>query len=464
MVNNILISRESIKELLDNLYETTKFKYLNSSMLYVVRYWLNLGKPIADVERLAFVAAIYDFQMRVETLKRNFLSILKYLEKEGLLFSDLSDPRISSIVCERVVRKNVGFFHRFDPKMSAFPLIVRAASSGLKDVAMAHVRKYGVESLPSALLRRAWEAISEALELPYEVVIRAKRSDSDPLGSVACILPKPDSKSVMKRLHLFLRWVARREEPDLGIWGFIPSGKLVVPLDNSIARSLGRIIDGEELRKNYSGLRKAMKFLRTINPDDPVKYDFPLSRPAILGWCKKSLQESDCDICYLNTICKGAKLWKNLARSRTDRKHESKEHAIAKELLKQRIRNMHREINCWTEKTIDHYLRPDVYCENSEVIVGEVKVLNKLPRRYESLEGPDQLVRYLKCLMSEGKCVTTAYLAYAISNKVKSYQIQQLKSMIEDKLYYGLINVDPKPTIELILIKKKGESYQKINA
>lgn len=431
-------------------------------MLYVVRYWLDLGKPIEDVETLAFVAAIYDFQMKVETLKRNFLAILNYLDKKGMLFSDMIDPTLTTAAYTEAVRANVGFFHRFDRKMNAFPLIVRAASSGLRHVAKEHLKKDSLETLPAKLLEKAWRTISDTLNVSYETAISIKRSTKSPLSNVACILPKPNSKSVMKRIHLFLRWVSRKEEPDLGIWDFIPSSKLLIPLDSSIARSLGRIISGEELKKNWSGLERAMEFLRSINPDDPVRYDFLLSRPAILGWCKKSLHESDCDICYLNSICRGAKLRNNLVSARTDYRHESKEHTIAKRMLKQHIQSMRREMKCWTERTIDHYLRPDVYCENGEVIVGEVKVLNKLPRRYESLEGPDQLVRYVKFLRSEGKRASTAYLAYAINNKeVVSYQIQQLKSMIEDKLYYGLINVDPKPTIKIIFIEKK-ENYQEM--
>jgi uncharacterized protein (TIGR02757 family) len=95
------------------------------------------------------------------------------------------------------------------------------------------------------------------------------------------LLPDPARGSACKRLHLFLRWMVRRDEVDPGGWVCVPKSKLVVPLDahmHTIARGLGFT------QRRQADLRTALEVtaaFRKINPDDPVKYDFALTRVGI---------------------------------------------------------------------------------------------------------------------------------------------------------------------------------------
>ena len=87
--------------------------------------------------------------------------------------------------------------------------------------------------------------------------------------------------SACKRLNLMLRWLCREDEVDVGGWAEIPTSKLLVPLDThmfQICRSLGAV---SGTIANMSAVIKITKAFSTIAPDDPVKYDFALTRLGI---------------------------------------------------------------------------------------------------------------------------------------------------------------------------------------
>ena len=103
----------------------------------------------------------------------------------------------------------------------------------------------------------------------------------DPDRICGHLLPDPEKKSACKRLHLFLRWMVRQDPVDPGGWNTVPQKQLVVPLDlhmHRIATLLGFT------RRKGADLKTAMEvtagFAR-LNPADPVKYDFCLTRYGI---------------------------------------------------------------------------------------------------------------------------------------------------------------------------------------
>ena len=44
------------------------------------------------------------------------------------------------------------------------------------------------------------------------------------------LIPDPSKKSAFKRFNLFLRWLVRKDEVDIGIWEDIPPSFLIIPL------------------------------------------------------------------------------------------------------------------------------------------------------------------------------------------------------------------------------------------
>jgi uncharacterized protein (TIGR02757 family) len=95
------------------------------------------------------------------------------------------------------------------------------------------------------------------------------------------LLPCPEKGSACKRLHLFLRWMVRSDAVDPGGWNDISPAKLIVPLDvhmHRICMALGMT------SRKQADLNTALEItqgFRVFVPEDPVKYDFALTRIGI---------------------------------------------------------------------------------------------------------------------------------------------------------------------------------------
>lgn len=95
------------------------------------------------------------------------------------------------------------------------------------------------------------------------------------------LLPSPQAGSACKRLNLFLRWMVRKDAVDPGGWDKVPASKLIMPLDVHVHRISLKL--GLTTRKQ-ADLRAACEItdaFRRIEPQDPVRYDFCLSRLGI---------------------------------------------------------------------------------------------------------------------------------------------------------------------------------------
>ncbi len=101
-----------------------------------------------------------------------------------------------------------------------------------------------------------------------------------PAGS-SFMLPHPDRGSACKRPLLFLRWMIRRDEVDPGGWNGVPPSKLVIPLDThmyQVAKALG--FTGRK-QANLKTALEVTEAFSMLCPEDPVKYDFALTRFGI---------------------------------------------------------------------------------------------------------------------------------------------------------------------------------------
>jgi uncharacterized protein (TIGR02757 family) len=126
-------------------------------------------------------------------------------------------------------------------------------------------------------LRPEHETVLPALAAWVELLRRAGGSARRDL--LSC----PRAGSACKRLNLFLRWMARCDDVDPGLWKSVPASKLIVPMD----LHMHRIALGWGLtRRKQADLKTALEVtaaFRAIAPDDPVKYDFALTRASMRG-------------------------------------------------------------------------------------------------------------------------------------------------------------------------------------
>jgi uncharacterized protein (TIGR02757 family) len=120
---------------------------------------------------------------------------------------------------------------------------------------------------------------------------------------VGYFFPRPSAGSGCKRLNLFLRWMVRRDEVDLGAWTGIPRAKLIVPLDTHVIR-LGRCL--RLTRYTSPGWRMAADItasLRAVDPVDPVRFDFSICHVGMMNACGFGRRQGDTQ-CPLKGICR----------------------------------------------------------------------------------------------------------------------------------------------------------------
>ncbi len=108
------------------------------------------------------------------------------------------------------------------------------------------------------------------------------------------LIPSAEKKSACKRLNLFLRWMVRKDAVDPGGWTKVPKSKLIIPLDthmHRIARELGLT------KRKQANLKTAIEVTNAFAafaPDDPVRYDFVLTRFGIHDEIKKLSLKEEC--------------------------------------------------------------------------------------------------------------------------------------------------------------------------
>ena len=95
--------------------------------------------------------------------------------------------------------------------------------------------------------------------------------------------PKPSASNPLKRWNLYLRWMVRKDEIDVGLWDFIDKRDLIIPLDTHIFK-IGQCLGWTKKRNpSYKAACEITEVLKAISPEDPLKYDFFLCHMVGIG-------------------------------------------------------------------------------------------------------------------------------------------------------------------------------------
>ena len=88
----------------------------------------------------------------------------------------------------------------------------------------------------------------------------------------------PEKKSNCKRLNMFLRWMVRQDKcgVDFGIWQQLKPSQLICPVDVHVARVAKRFNLLQRKQTDWNAAVELTQYLKTLDADDPVKYDFAL--------------------------------------------------------------------------------------------------------------------------------------------------------------------------------------------
>lgn len=212
-----------------------------------------------DREVVGLIAACLAYG-RVGHILRNLDRVLEVLgpsPHECLIRAD----------ARRLNKRLEGFKHRWTTAEELVAFLLGIASV---------LNRYG--SLERCFLERHRQDAESTVPGLIEFV-RALRGS----GAPTSLLSAPEKGSACKRLHLYLRWMVRCDDVDPGCWRGVSPSQLIVPLDthmHRIARSLGMTT---RKQANLAAAEDATRAFRVLSPEDPVRYDFSLTRLGIRG-------------------------------------------------------------------------------------------------------------------------------------------------------------------------------------
>ena len=214
---------------------------------------------LKDRETVGIIASSLAYG-RVAQILKSVSYILKKLGPSPHTFLESSSIRsLHKIFCD--------FKHRFSTGEEVALMLM-----GIKRV----IKQYG--SLGACF--------SDKFKESDETVLPGLTSFVDELtypfkGRTNSLIPLPQKGSACKKLNLFLRWMVRDDRVDPGGWHKIPPSKLIIPLDTHMHR-ISLLLNLTD-RKN-ANMRTALEITRAfrkIVPDDPIRYDFALTRLGI---------------------------------------------------------------------------------------------------------------------------------------------------------------------------------------
>ncbi len=216
-------------------------------------------EDLRDREVAGLVASALAYG-RVAQILRSVSEVLERIGPEPAGFVSRSSSR-------ELERRLEGFKHRFTTGADIAKLLVGAARA---------IRKHGsLNACFAGGLDPGDESVIPALERFSAEIAGLARSHC------GFLFPSPEKGSACKRLNLYLRWMVRHDAVDPGGWTGVSPALLVVPLDTHMHR-IGLALGLTE--RGQADLRTALEItggFRQIVPEDPVRYDFCLTRLGI---------------------------------------------------------------------------------------------------------------------------------------------------------------------------------------
>ncbi len=258
--------------------------------------WPRAYDSPADREVAGFLASSLAYGNVVQ-INRSLGELFRRLGRSPAAFARDFRPGRDDRVLE-------GFYHRFNSS---------------RDLALL-LHLIGQMLRQSGSLENFWQAAQAPAQAPESIDARAGRFMNAVLGldstpyvdqirrgsktSILYLLPDVGGPSACKRFFLFLRWMVRADDGiDLGLWRCVSPADLEVPVDTHILR-LSRYLGATARRDAGARTRREITaFLRSIDLEDPVRYDFSLCRLGIEKICPSRADIERCEGCDLQPVC-----------------------------------------------------------------------------------------------------------------------------------------------------------------
>ena len=278
---------ERLRERLDEQYEQFNGALAVTDPIQIVR---RFTKP-DDVEIVGFCAAALAFG-RVQSVLNSIEGLLQVVGKSPAAYVRQFAPSRDRRTLDHLV-------HRWTRGVDLAALIWI-----LRQMIDSHgsIEAFFAEGIDAAATT-VEEALDSFSRRACALDQRAIYGRKPRRPGVAYFFARPSSGGACKRLNLFLRWMVRRDGVDLGIWTRVKSSQLIVPLDTHVIR-LGRCL--QLTRYTSPGWRMAADItasLRTLDPVDPIRYDFSLCHIGMMNACGYGKTQGDSQ-CPLRGCCR----------------------------------------------------------------------------------------------------------------------------------------------------------------
>jgi uncharacterized protein (TIGR02757 family) len=263
-------SIQNLKAPFETLYQTYSTSYLFSDPLSFVHQYKNPK----DQEAVAFISSALAYG-EVSQIFRILRAMLVELGERPADFLMNYDPRNHPHLFK-------GLYYRFHSARDLRLLIYFLSQVYQRENSLAESFKRYFSPQDSDVAPALTRWTSEVLELDVSPFYRRGVLPSE--APLRFFFSSPADGSSCKRLNLFLRWMVRGPDGlDLGLWNFIPPSKLVIPLDTHIYQIARTLKLTRRKSPNWKMAREITDQLKLLDPKDPVKYDFALTRIGILG-------------------------------------------------------------------------------------------------------------------------------------------------------------------------------------
>ncbi len=279
----------ALREPLERLYR--EFDYAVRVERDALRFPLRYPEP-HDRELVALLSACLAYG-RVDLFSRGLERILDAMGRSPAAF-------IAGFDVRRDARAFEGFIYRFNR-----PGDIAAFCLAARQILERHgtLEKCFVAGDPDGR-----GPIGPPLERFARAFLEADLREVFPRGRLSRgyrhLFPLPSVGGPCKRLHLFLRWMVRREAPDVGLWTTISPSRLLMPIDTHV-ENMSRAIGLTRRRsRNWRMAEEITARLVALDPADPVKYDFALCHTRMAGDCRDRRDPVVCPPCGLRAVCR----------------------------------------------------------------------------------------------------------------------------------------------------------------
>ncbi|MEA3330523.1 MAG: TIGR02757 family protein [Campylobacterota bacterium] len=191
----------------------------------------------------------------------NVKQIVKFLDSLDFSLLQKSDEKIKENLSKHYYR-----FQKSEDVIALFIALKRLNET----TSLEEVFKSGYEKNHNLI-----DGINSLIETIGGLFVHATQGYIFLVGKVTT---KTKGVGALKRWMMFLRWMVREDNIDMGLWSGIDKADLIIPLDThtfNISKKLGLLS-----RKTYD-LQSAIELTQTLksfDKNDPLKYDFALYR------------------------------------------------------------------------------------------------------------------------------------------------------------------------------------------